>query len=133
MQCLNRSIIQNKDECANYIKLYLRLDEHTSRICSTNALNPKCRFYQTEHKNTPNSQSPHNLNSLGFLNETSGLSYSPLKAYENKYVYNLVGGKDLFTGNSIDLNRYLTSISRNPRQDQEVGTNLDDKNWIDSK
>ena len=135
MQCLNRSIIQNKNECANYIKLYLHPDAHTVRICSTNALNPKCRFYQTESNTTDDKA--HVPGGLIFLNETSGLGYSPLKAYENKYVYNLIGGREksnsLFTGNSIDLNRYLTSVRRNAKQDQEVGTNVDDRNWMDSE
>ena len=75
------------------------------------------------------------LDNASFLNETSGLGYSPLKAYENKYVYNLIiqqKSKFLFTGNTIDLNRYLTSINRNIKQEQ-VGTNVDDNNWIHSK
>ena len=63
------------------------------------------------------------------LNETSGLGYSPLKAYENKYVYNLIDKKHLYTANTIDLNRYFTSINRFIKQEQ-IGTNVDDDNWL---
>lgn len=35
-----------KEECDNYIKMFLKINDDTFRLCATNALNPKCRFYQ---------------------------------------------------------------------------------------
>lgn len=79
---------------------------------------------------------PSNENSLSravFLNETSGLGYSPLKAHENKYVYNRIQQKNfLFTANTIDLNRYFTSINRYTKQEQ-IATNVNDDGWINSQ
>ncbi len=67
------------------------------------------------------------------INETSGIGYSPLRAYENKYIYNYVNtdktNKYLYTANSIDLNRYFSSINRVFDQDK-ISTNVDDNNWL---
>ena len=71
------------------------------------------------------------------INETSGIGYSPLRAYENKYIYNYVDNDDkvkyLYTDNSIDLNRYFSSINRVFDQDNRISTNVDDNNWLNSK
>lgn len=121
MQCLNRSIINNKEECDNYIKLYQHLNDYSFRICSTNALNPKCRFYHNKEE------------ILMVSNETSGLGYSPLRGFENKYVYNYIDANNyLFTANTIDLNRYFTSINKETDQDR-ISTNMHDNNWLHSK
>jgi len=62
--------------------------------------------------------------------EISGIGYSPLRAHENKYVYNYVEkNKLLYTANSIDLNRYFTSINRLSGQ-EKISTNVDDTNWL---
>ena len=155
MQCLNRSIISNKDECDNYIKLYQNLSDKIFRICSTNALNPKCRSYQfNEVRNNWQEKclvylfffwlnfnisiifvqkDGTNLENSVVLNETSGLGYSPLRAYENKYVYNYIEkSKFLYTANTIDLNRYFTSINKDVDQFR-ISTNMHDNNWLHSK
>jgi hypothetical protein len=122
MQCLNRSIINNKEECDNYIKLYQQINDNSFRICSTNALNPKCRFYHNKEEEI-----------LMVSNETSGLGYSPLRGFENKYVYNYIDTNNyLFTANTIDLNRYFTSINKETDQDR-ISTNMHDNNWLHSK
>jgi hypothetical protein len=144
LKCLNRSVILNKvnycllsifsyngvnffiyiltrkDECDNYVKMFVKLNEKTFRVCSTNSLNPKCRVY------VRNEESEHMESSM----EMSGIGYSPLRAYENKYVYNYVQkNKLLYTANSIDLNRYFTSINRLSGQER-ISTNVDDTNWL---
>lgn len=67
-----------------------------------------------------------------FLNESSGVGYVPLRANENKYIYNFVEENNyLYTGNSIDLNEFFSSI--NLQSDQyKISTNVDDNNWINS-
>lgn len=70
---------------------------------------------------------------LQVLNETSGLGLSPLKAYENNYFYHYDEDRsNLYTGNSIDLNGYFTSVNRLGEQDR-LTTNVDDNNWIYSE
>ena len=67
------------------------------------------------------------------FNETSGIGYSPLRAYESKYVYNYVEKNGyLYTANSIDVNRYFTSINRFNEQDR-VSTNVDSAAWLHSE
>jgi hypothetical protein len=67
------------------------------------------------------------------FNETSGIGYSPLRAYESKYVYNYVEkNRYLYTANSIDVNRYFTSINRFNEQDR-VSTNVDSAAWLHSE
>ncbi|CAF0729646.1 unnamed protein product [Brachionus calyciflorus] len=126
INCLNRSIISNKDECDNYIKLYLKINENVFKICSTNALNPKCRFYGL--KNIDSEFSDKKFEKSYIINETSGIGQAPLKAYESKYAYNFVNER-LYTANSIDLNRFFTSINGLYDQDR-ISTNVDDNNWI---
>lgn len=67
---------------------------------------------------------------LAVINETSGVAYSPIKAFESTYFYNYDSDSgNLYTGNSIDLNRYFTSLNRLGDQDR-LSTNVDDNNWI---
>ena len=74
-----------------------------------------------------------NLDEAIVLNETSGVGFSPLRAYENKYVYNRIEANNfLYTANTIDLNRHFTSINRQNGQER-VSTNVDDNNWLLSK
>jgi hypothetical protein len=74
-----------------------------------------------------------NKKSAFVINETSGIGFSPIRAYENKYAYNYVDStKTLYTANSIDLNRYFTSINKAYDQDR-ISTNVDDNNWLFSK
>lgn len=84
-------------------------------------------------KRRDDSPTENSLSRAIFLNETSGLGYSPLKAHENKYVYNQIHKKNLlFTANTIDLNRYFTSINRYINQEQ-IATNVNDDSWINSE
>ncbi len=116
--------------------MFLQMNNNTYRVCSTNALNPKCRFYQfklnVNETHVGNGKSSILENAL-ILNETSGIGFSPLRAYENKFAYNYVPQNNyLFIANTFDLNRYFTSINRLIDQDS-VDTNVNDNNWLYSK
>ncbi len=70
--------------------------------------------------------------SFHIVNETSGIGYTPLKAYDTKYLYNYVRQTNtLYTAAALDLNRHFTSINRISEQ-STVSTNLDDSNWLHS-
>lgn len=59
------------------------------------------------------------------------MAYSPLKAYESTYFYDYDSATgNLYTGNSIDLNRYFTSLNRLGNDEDRLTTNVDDNNWI---
>ncbi|RNA40880.1 Semaphorin [Brachionus plicatilis] len=62
------------------------------------------------------------------INETSGVGQAPLKAYESKYAYNYANNR-LYAANSIDLNRFYTSINGLYDQDR-ITTNVDDNTWL---
>lgn len=76
-----------------------------------------------------------NQSEYSILNETSGLGLIPIRAFDNKYIYNYVDNQRmqsvLFAANALDLNRHFTGISQIVDQNA-ITTNLDDNNWLNS-
>ena len=50
------SLFLFKDECDNYIRVYLKMqninNQNLVRVCATNALNPKCRYLNKVNRQT---------------------------------------------------------------------------------
>ena len=112
--------------------MFNKIDEKTYRLCGTNSLNPKCRYYQFDDDD----EKKRTISSSLFRNESSGIGIAPLRAFEKNYVYNYISEKRyLFSANSIDLNRHFTSINRLNMDDESylISTNIDDRGWIHSK
>ena len=73
------------------------------------------------------------LHGFQVINETSGSGITPLRPFDAKYVYNYIEtSQNLYTANSLDLNRHFTSINRIFEQNT-ISTNFDDTNWLYSK